>query len=180
MTCLGTSLLSTGRWEHPPTAKWVLSRTGSTRQLLAWPDCVLSCYPKSNLKIQACVYSQQWGEKQNKTKNQKNTLKSFLLLCQNRKSWSNRGYKCLSLVESPRKSNSAELGQFGGGWGRESIHSPLSQTGCWVSHEVPSNGKESEVPREGAFPPSWAHLGNQTLTKSLIILPCPWQHFSRN
>lgn len=99
--------LRTVHGEHPLEVK----------RTLTWADSLLDgvlglvltvFYPatKSNLKIHTWVYSQHWGKTE-----QNNTLKSFLL-CRNRKSWPNREYECLSLVERPRKSNPAQLGQI--------------------------------------------------------------------
>ena len=61
------SLLRTVHWEYPPEVTWMLAWADSLLEPLAQSHCLLSCYPKSNLKIQTQVCSQHQGKSKQKT-----------------------------------------------------------------------------------------------------------------
>ena len=53
--------------EYPPEVTWMLAWADSLLEPLAQSHCFLSCYPKSNLKIQTQVCSQHQGKNKQKT-----------------------------------------------------------------------------------------------------------------
>jgi len=61
------SLLRTVHWDYPPEVTWMLAWADSLLEPLARSHCYLSCYRKSNLKIQTQVCSQHQGKNKQKT-----------------------------------------------------------------------------------------------------------------